>query len=153
MIVVISRAHLILYVADQTAATAFWRTVLDGPPVLDVPGMTEFALGPTTVLGLMPEAGIRRLLGPVLPDPTTGRGLPRAEVYLVLASAADVEAHHRRALGAGATELSPSAPRDWGDVAAYSLAPDGHVVAFAAPAGHRNVVPAGKAPRDDVSEL
>jgi catechol 2,3-dioxygenase-like lactoylglutathione lyase family enzyme len=130
---VIARAHLILYVADQTAAAAFWRAVLDEDPALDVPGMTEFALGAAVVLGLMPEAGIRRLLGPVLPDPAGAAGVPRAEVYLVLDSAADVEAHHRRALAAGATELSPSARRDWGDVAAYSLDPDGHVVAFATP--------------------
>ena len=121
--------------------------MLDGPPVLDVPGMTEFALGPTTFLGLMPEAmGIRRLLGPALPDPTSARGGPRAEVYLVLASAADVEAHHRRAIGAGATELSPSAPRDWGDVVAYSLAPDGHVVAFAAPRRPPNCRSGGERP-------
>jgi len=28
-------------------------------------------------------------------------------------------------------ELSPMAQRSWGDSAAYSLSPDGHVVAFA----------------------
>lgn len=34
-------------------------------------------------------------------------------------------------IAAGATELSPLSMRDWGDLAAYSLDPDGHVVAFA----------------------
>jgi uncharacterized glyoxalase superfamily protein PhnB len=85
------------------------------------------------VLGLMPEQGIRRLLGPGLPDPAGAAGVPRAEVYLVLESPADVDVHHRRALATGATELSPPAARDWGDIAAYSLDPDGHVVAFATP--------------------
>lgn len=31
--------------------------------------MTEFTLGNRAVLGLMPEDGIRTLLGPALPDP------------------------------------------------------------------------------------
>jgi uncharacterized protein len=129
---VISRAHIILYVGDQPAATAFWRAVLDCPPVLDEPGMTEFGIGTDAVLGLMPEAGIRSLLGPSLPDPAAARGVPRAEIYLVVDDAA---AYHARALAAGATELSPLTLRSWGDTAAYSLDPDGHVVAIAARPG------------------
>ena len=120
--------HLILYVRDQAAAAAFWQAVLGRPPDLDVPGMTEFALGTGVVLGLMPEAGIRSLLGQALPDPAAAQGIPRAEVYLV---ADDAAACHARALAAGATELSALAPRSWGDDVAYSLDPDGHVVAFA----------------------
>jgi hypothetical protein len=57
---VIGPVHLIFYVSDQVAATAFWQAVLDCPPALDVPGMTEFALGTQMVLGLMPE---RRVTG------------------------------------------------------------------------------------------
>lgn len=125
---VTSAVHLILYVRDQAAATAFWRAALGQAPDLDVPGMTEFALGPQVVLGLMPEAGIRKLLGSSLPDPAAARGIPRAEVYLVVDDAA---ACHARALAAGAAELSALARRSWGDDAAYSLDPDGHVVAFA----------------------
>jgi uncharacterized protein len=125
---VISAVHLILYVRDQRAAASFWRTVLDRPPVLDVPGMTEFGLGTRVVLGLMPEAGIKSLLGSSLPDPAAARGIPRAEVYLVVPDAA---ACHARALAAGAAELSPLARRSWGDDVAYSLDPDGHVLAFA----------------------
>lgn len=125
---VIGAVHLILYVRDQAVASAFWRAVLGRPPALDEPGMTEFALGAQTVLGLMPEAGIRSLLGPSLPDPAAARGIPRAEVYLVVPDAA---ACHARALAAGAAELSPLAQRSWGDYVAYSLDPDGHVIAFA----------------------
>jgi catechol 2,3-dioxygenase-like lactoylglutathione lyase family enzyme len=126
---VISAVHIILYVSDQAAATAFWRAALDREPVLDEPGMTEFTLGNQVVLGLMPETGIKTVLGPALPDPGAGRGIPRAEVYLVVANPADC---HTRALAAGPTELSPLAPRSWGNDVAYSLDPDGHVVAFAA---------------------
>jgi len=125
-------AHFILYVADQGRSTAFYRAVLAREPRLDVPGMTEFELGPGAVLGLMPEAGIRRLLGAALPDPAQASGIPRAELYLVVADAA---AAHRRALAAGARELSPIQARDWGHRVGYSLDPDGHVLAFAEVAG------------------
>lgn len=120
-------AHFILYVADQAASARFYRAVLAVEPRLDVPGMTEFALD-GAVLGLMPVAGIRRLLGDALPDPTAGAGVPRAELYLVVDDPASL---HARALAAGARELAPLAARDWGHAAAYSLDPDGHVLAFA----------------------
>ncbi|HVZ39413.1 MAG TPA: VOC family protein [Candidatus Kapabacteria bacterium] len=120
--------HLILYVADQAASTAFYAHVLEREPSLNVPGMTEFTLGDGCVLGLMPAAGIRRLLGEALPDPDAGHGIPRCELYLHVD---DPAAWHRRALAAGARELSPPALRNWGDVAAYSIDADGHVLAVA----------------------
>jgi catechol 2,3-dioxygenase-like lactoylglutathione lyase family enzyme len=124
------RAHFILYVKDQAASAAFYARALGRAPQLDVPGMTEFPLGAGCVLGLLPEAGIRRLLGEKLPDPAGASGVPRAELYLLVD---DPAACHSRALAAGARELSPLLPRDWGHRAAYSLDPDGHVLAFAGP--------------------
>lgn len=121
-------AHFILYVADQKVSARFYERALGIEPRLDVPGMTEFDLGAGAVLGLMPSAGIKRLLGPKLPDPADADGVPRAELYLLVD---DPAAGHRRALEAGAAELSPLAPRGWGHDAAYSLDPDGHVLAFA----------------------
>ena len=120
-------SHFILYVRDQAASARFYRAVLGVAPRLDVPGMTELELG-GAVLGLMPEAGIRRLLGDALPDPASANGVPRAELYLVVDAPASF---HRRAIEAGAREISALAPRDWGHEAAYSLDPDGHVLAFA----------------------
>ena len=122
------KAHFILFVRDQRAATRFYREVLDLVPRLDVPGMTEFELGEGVVLGLMPSAGIRRLLGDALPDPDVAGPAPRAELYLLVE---DPGAFHRRALDNGAVELSALSVRDWGHEAAYSLDPDGHVLAFA----------------------
>ncbi|MBU1109031.1 MAG: VOC family protein [Candidatus Riflebacteria bacterium] len=122
------KANLILYVKDQHVSTVFFQKVLTISPELNVPGMTEFRLNDETVLGLMPEAGIKRLLGDILPDPEKANGVPRAEVYLTVD---DPAAFHKRALDNGATELSPLEPRGWGDDAAYSLAPDGHVIVFA----------------------
>lgn len=120
--------HFILYVADQGAAARFWAAALDRAPSLDVPGMTEFPLDGGAVLGLMPAAGIRLLLGDALPAPAAGADAAKAELYLRVA---DPAACHARALAAGARELSPLASRDWGDEAAYSLDADGHVLAFA----------------------
>jgi catechol 2,3-dioxygenase-like lactoylglutathione lyase family enzyme len=121
-------ALFILYVRDQERSRSFYSTVLEREPVLDVPGMTEFRLGPGGSLGLMPESGISRLLGPALPDPAPGNGIPRAELYLRVTDAAGA---HARALENGAREVSPPAERPWGDRVAYSLDPDGHVLAFA----------------------
>lgn len=121
-------AHFILYVTDQAASARFYEHVLGVRPRLDVPGMTEFPLPGGAVLGLMPSAGIKRLLGDALPDPDGARGFPRAELYLLVDDPASLLA---RALAEGARELSPLAPRDWGHEAAYCLDPDGHVLAFA----------------------
>jgi len=121
--------HMILYVRDQVASRDFYAKVLDRSPTLDVPGMTELELAPGTVLGLMPEAGITRLLGSAI-EPSLLRAPGRAELYLVVDDPAE---HHARALACGARELSPLSARAWGHVAAYSLDPDGYVLAFAAP--------------------
>ena len=118
----------ILYVADQRRSAEFYTRALGKQPVLDVPGMTEFALSAGASLGLMPEVGIRRLLGDRMPDPASASGVPRAELYLRVE---DADASHQQALQHGATELSPLLDRDWGDRVSYCLDPDGHVVAFA----------------------
>jgi catechol 2,3-dioxygenase-like lactoylglutathione lyase family enzyme len=121
-------AHFILYVSSQSVSTDFYAKVLGRPPRLNVPGMTEFELTSGSVLGLMPCEGIRRLLGGAIPDPEGAAGIPRSEVYLVVD---DASALHRRALAAGARELSGVQRRDWGHDAGYTLDPDGHVLAFA----------------------
>ena len=123
-----AKTPLILYVQDQARSAEFYSRVFDCQPTLNVPGMTEFPLSETCVLGLMPEAGIKRLLGDSLPDPAQANGIPRAEIDLRDENAS---AFHRRALEAGAAELSEMKDRDWGDRVAYSLDPDGHVLAFA----------------------
>lgn len=122
------KAHLIFYVSDQKLSSTFYTRVLLLQPQLDVPGMTEFRLSEGAVLGLMPAAGIKRLLGDALPDPNDAAGIPRAELYLLTDEPGD---YHRRALENGAKELSALSMRDWGHEVAYSLDVDGHVLAFA----------------------
>jgi len=120
--------HTILYVSDQTRSTDFYQKLLQIVPTLNVPGMTEFKLSDGHVLGLMPEAGIKRLLGDRLPDPSPGNGIPRVELYLRVENP---ESFFNRALEFGANELSPILERNWGDRAGYVLDFDGHVIAFA----------------------
>ena len=122
------RVHFILYVQDQERSTAFYSAVLNADPVLKVPGMTEFELSGNSILGLMPESGIKRLLGDRLPDPSAASGIPRSELYLVVHSA---EYYLKRALDNGAKELASVEVRDWGQKVGYCRDPDGHVIAFA----------------------
>ena len=122
------KSHFIFYVLNQEKSTRFYELVLNQKPLLNVPGMTEFKLNKESVLGLMPAQGIKKLLGKKLPDPEKAGKIPRAELYLVVDNP---EEYHKRALKAGASELSDLQKRDWGDVAAYSMDLDGHVIVFA----------------------
>ncbi len=117
--------HVILYVADQAASRDAWSAAVGRPPRLDVPGMTELELPGGTVLGLMPEASIQRLL----PGLAVGdAGVSRAEVYLL---DPDADAIVARAEAAGFALLSAMAPRSWGAEVAYLRDGDGHVLAVA----------------------
>ena len=98
------------------------------PPILHVPGMTEFQLSPDTKLGIMPEAGIQKILGGAVPDPSSGNGIPRCEVYLYVDSPAE---YLSRAISSGGTKIDDEKSRDWGDCVAYCTDFDGHIIAFA----------------------
>ena len=119
---------IILYVADQQISRDFYAYVLDAAPRLDVPGMTEFGLLPHLGLGLMPAAGIARLICPPCPSPSLAQGVPRCELYLRVDDPAVWQA---RAMAAGATHVRDLAPMDWHEEVAYVADPDGHVIAFA----------------------
>lgn len=120
--------EFILYVHDQRLSAAFYAAVLGIKPSLDVPGMTEFTLGATLKLGLMPEKGIAKIISGNLPHPENGTGIPRCELYLKVV---DLEAVFAHALACGAQLVDPVKPRDWGDRAGYLADPDGHVIALA----------------------
>lgn len=122
------KAHFILYVRDQQRSRDFYRAVLQIEPYLDVDGISEFELATDCILGVMPAAGIKRILGDALPDPLYADGIPRGEIYLQVE---DAQAYRDRALANGAKELSPLLLRNWGEHVAYCLDLDGHVVAFA----------------------
>ncbi len=122
------QVHFIFYVQNQNCSTEFYSNVLSTTPILNVPGMTQFQLPGSSILGLMPESGIKRLIGEPLPDPSTASGIPRTELYLVVSCA---NSYLQRALSGGASLLSTVQLRDWGQSVGYCLDPDGHVLAFA----------------------
>jgi catechol 2,3-dioxygenase-like lactoylglutathione lyase family enzyme len=118
---------IILYVLDQQKSRDFYTAVLDLPPILDVPGMTEFKLSEGLLLGLMPEKGIAKIICPAMPEPSEGSGIPRCELYLFVA---DPGSALNTAVKNGAKFISHEKTRDWGDTAAYCADPDGHIIAF-----------------------
>ena len=125
---ILNKIEFIIYVADQKKSKEFYESLLGIKPSLDVPGMTEFDLGESVKLGLMPEKGIARLLSPRMPHPASGSGIPRCELYIKVENA---KKYFQRGLELGATMVSPLMPRDWGDTAGYLADFDGHVIAFA----------------------
>ncbi len=120
--------EFILYVADQNSSTEFYKHVLQVEPSLHVDGMTEFTLSENCKLGLMPEKGIAQIITPVTPNPETGNGIPRCELYLKVETP---ESYLERALEAGAVLVSEIQPRNWGDKVGYVMDADGHILAFA----------------------
>lgn len=120
--------HFILYVRDQETSTRFYQQILDQAPTLQVPGMTEFQLLSGCILGLMPENGIKHLLGDMIEHPEKAKGIPRAELYLIVP---EPEKYLKRAESAGGRTLSSIEMRSWGDKAGYIADLDGHVIAFA----------------------
>ena|SRR5690606_35947244 len=125
-----SKIHIILYVDNQEKSKIFYAKLLRSEPVLDVPGMTEFQITENSKLGLMPNSGIRKILQNKTPDPASGNGIPRCELYLY---AEDLEKEFENALNCGAQLISPIENRDWGDQVCYFADADGHIIAFAKP--------------------
>jgi uncharacterized glyoxalase superfamily protein PhnB len=120
--------EIILYIEDQQRSTAFYSRLLKLEPRLNVPGMTEFQLSDSLVLGLMPEKGIEKLLGDAVPKASSGSGIPRCELYLF---STDPDKMLKAAIEAGANNISEAKERDWGHTVAYCADPDGHILAFA----------------------
>ncbi len=124
----INKAHIILYVENQQKGTDFYTSLLNKPPSLNVPGMTEFELSGSTVLGLMPSRGIKNLLGKNIEKPEPTNNQPRAELYLMVN---DIEEYIDRAVKLGARKLDELKERDWGHRAIYFEDLDGYIIAFA----------------------
>lgn len=119
---------IILYVADQKRSTEFYQKILDKSPVVNVPGMTEFLLTENFLLGLMPEKNIQKLLDIQTTVEGQAKNISRCELYLKVDDPAQ---QLKKAIAAGATEISKEQYRSWGDAVAYCSDPDGHIIAFA----------------------
>ncbi len=124
----INKSHIIFYIGDQQASTEFYSKLLNINPTLNVPGMTEFTLTDNSILGLMPAAGIKKLLKEKIELPQKIINTPRAEIYLIVDNAA---AYIKRAQEMNVVVLDDFKERDWGHRAIYFEDPDGYIIAFA----------------------
>lgn len=121
-------SEFILYVANQESSSRFYEAIFRTKPTLEVPGMTEFTLSETLKIGLMPNAGIAKIITPRTVHPEKGNGIPRCELYFYVEN---LELEYQNALQAGAKIISGIENRNWGDRVCYFADLDGHIIAFA----------------------
>jgi predicted enzyme related to lactoylglutathione lyase len=119
----------ILAVSDLARAASFYAAAFDWRRVVDAPVYVEHELPGGMRLGLYQREGYARNTG-VLPSAPAPGAIAPTEIYLHVD---DVAAACARLESAGARLLSPAAPRDWGDEAAYWADPDGNVLVVARP--------------------
>lgn len=118
----------IIYVKDQDKSKDFYKKVFQQEPVLDIEGISEFALADNVSFGIMPESGIMRILDDKIPNPAMARGIPRNELYLYVN---DIDDYIKRVFDAGGKIISGPKLRNWGKVVAYCMDIDGNILAFA----------------------
>ncbi|MBI4701685.1 MAG: VOC family protein [Deltaproteobacteria bacterium] len=115
--------------ADLDRSRVFYRTAFGWPVRVDVPVYVEFELPDGRGLGLYAREGFARNTG-VTPAAVSEGQITSTELYFHVD---DLDDAVQRLTTAGARLLSPMAPRDWGDDAAYFADPDGNVLVVASP--------------------
>lgn len=113
---------------DLSKSKTFYSSLFELTPSLDVPGMVEFTLATGFKLGLMPETGIAKILCPIMPNPASGNGIPRSELYIKHENHLH---YYNNTIKNKAIVISEPAPRDWGDTVSYIADLDGHIIALA----------------------
>ncbi len=108
--------HVIFYVSDPAASSAFYERQLGGPPVQSSPGFVLFALESGMQLGLWK-------LQAVEPAPRHGAG--SAELALVVETDAEVDAWHARWRTDGLPVLQSPTRMGFG-YTCVAADPDGH---------------------------
>jgi predicted enzyme related to lactoylglutathione lyase len=127
----------ILAVEDLARAAAFYELAFGWERLVDVPVYVELAVPGGMRLGLYVRGGFAHNTGH-MPALTPAGQIAPTEVYLW---ADDLDGAIDRITKAGARLLSPRAPRDWGDEAAYFADPDGNVLVLAKPLPSPSPVP------------
>lgn len=119
----------ILAVEDLARSVAFYREAFGWQLLVDVPVYAEFAVPNGMRLGLYDREGFARNTG-YLPARTAAGAISSTELYLY---SDELESGIARLQALGTRLLSPLAPREWGDEAAYFADPDGNVIVLARP--------------------
>ena len=117
---------IVLACRDLARMRDFYRAVLGWDVIADEPVYVELR-SRAMRLGLYRDDAFGRNIGGT---PAPSPPITRTEIYL---HCADLDGAIARAIAAGATSLSPRAPRAWGDDAAYVADPEGNVLVLARP--------------------
>jgi len=117
----------ILAVADLARAAAFYERAFGWPARVRVPVYVEYELPDRRGLGLYRREAFARNTNAMPAAPPAGT-ITGTELYF---RCDDLAAATERIEAAGARLLSPAAPREWGDLAAYYADPDGNVLVLA----------------------
>lgn len=116
-----------LYVNDDQRSAQFYSEAFELTPLLHDGGV-RFQLPGGCAFGLLTERSAKARFGTLIDDPEMSNGISRVELSVTLA---DPKACVARALDAGARMISPLQLRENGDVSAYVLDPDGHMLVIA----------------------
>lgn len=124
----VGKIHAILFVKDQSISSAFYQSLFQKKPDLEVEGMTEFWLANNFILGLMPQKNAYKIVGLNGTEDPIKQELPQSEMYFYVES---LETVFERFQSEEIQIVSSIQPRNWGDTAFYIQDPDGHLLAFA----------------------
>ena len=119
----------LLAVGDLRKAVAFYRAAFGWPTRIEVPVLVEFELPDGRGLALYQREGFG-LNTHQVPVALADGEIAGTEIYLLCTNLEDVIG---RLTAAGARELAPLTPKDWGDEVAYFADLDGNVLAVARP--------------------
>eukprot|EP01037_Dinobryon_pediforme_P020957 gene20957-21705_t len=114
----------ILYVADVAASTAFYRDLLDRPPVESAPTFAMFTFGNRVMLGLWGLDGVK---------PPAAVGAGGSEMAFVVMEKDGIDAMHADWVARGITIAMPPTELDFG-YSFVALDPDGHRIRVMKPA-------------------
>lgn len=125
--------YTIVYVPDVEASLSFYARAfgLERRFIHETGTYGELETGETTLAFAAHALGEMNFAGGHVEAHASNKPLGM-EIGLVTE---DVEAAHRQALDAGATELAAPATRPWGQVVSYVRCPDGALVELCSPMG------------------
>lgn len=126
--IMILKSRYILYVENQAKSTGLYSQLLGFEPALNVPGMTEFKLSDTAILGLMPKKGIAKLLDNKYSVLESKEDLISTEIYFEVES---LDPYYQKVKNLGMKIISEIKVQDWGHKTFYTKDEDGNVIAFA----------------------
>lgn len=124
----INKSHIILFVENQELSTVFYEKLFEKKADLNVKGMTEFDLNSELTVGLMPIAGINKIMNNKLQSPSLAKNVAKCELYLLVDNFENV---YSRLINSGVRLISEAEPRDWGHTVAYFSDLDSNIIAIA----------------------